>query len=491
MLTSREMRTSHVVSLCIAFVTSIALTAAGCGSSKDGSLYGDDGLGDGGSSSGSSGLGGFGDSGDARGCVGLECQIKSCSNGAPTSLSGIVYAPNGSLPLYNAIVYVPNSTPDTIKHGATCDQCGAVTGSPVTTALSNPDGSFTLKNMPSGKNIPLVIQVGKWRRQVVIPEVADCKDNQLSDPNLTRLPKNQTEGDIPHIALTTGGCDLLGCMLPKVGIDKSEFGLDGDTTKAVHVYNGNQVGQTTSTGPGAAQSAKNLWNNAAKLKTYDLTLLSCECNEARDGSNDGRAGEGPSKNATSFAAMTDYLTSGGRIFTSDFMYTWYKFSPNAGLTGAVTLPGGAPIGGKQMTIDTSFPKGKALGDWLNTVIPGSNDKVSPDVVYANISAVSSAAQSWAASGPGSDGAAGQRVFTVNVPTDVPAEQQCGRGVHLDAHLNETTMRGGTSTDVINANYPVGCGPTLTDGEKLLAFFFFDLASCIQKDTDTPQPPVVK
>ncbi len=480
------MRTAHALGALAALgctILVIASASAGCGSSttrptdfEDPSL--DSGTG---GESGPS-FGGGGDAGVA--CVGLQCKQKACAGGGDTTVTGTVFAPNGTLPLYNAIVYVPNSTPDPLTKGATCDKCGAVTGDPVVTALSDATGKFTLKNVPIGTSIPLVIQIGKWRRQVVIPEVKECQENALTSAELTRLPKNQSEGDIPRIALTTGGCDKLGCMLPKVGIDASEFGLDSDgPSKSVHVYNGNNQGTI---GPGAKNSARTFWNDPMKLKEYDLVVLSCECEEATE----GQSSFDPSKGPAAFAAMNDYLNAGGRIFTTDFMYTWYRYSPDPNMMSATSMRGGAPGGGSPMTIDTSFPKGKALGDWLATVTPGSNDKVTPDVMFSNIISVDPMkSQQWATSGAPNPG---PRVFTVNVPVGVPADQQCGKGVHIDAHLNNGGGGlGGPGGDVIDPSYPAGCASQLKEGEKLLAFFFFDLASCIQNDTQPPMPPQVK
>ena len=64
----------------------------------------------------------------------------------------------------------------------------------IATALSDPTGHFILTGVPSGANVPIVVQLGKWRRQTSIPMVNGCIDNPLTDPNLTRLPKNQMEG---------------------------------------------------------------------------------------------------------------------------------------------------------------------------------------------------------------------------------------------------------------------------------------------------------
>ncbi|HEY8039537.1 MAG TPA: carboxypeptidase regulatory-like domain-containing protein, partial [Polyangiaceae bacterium] len=195
--------------------------------------------------------------GDASGhpCVGLECQRVDCAaQGLPdTTVSGVVFDPAGQNPLYDVIVYIPNAPLAPLTAGVTCDQCGVLaSGSPISTALTGPSGKFLLADVPAGDGIPLVIQLGKWRRQLVIPNVAPCRDNPMSDPRLMRLPAKQSEGDMPQMAVATGGCDPFECLLRKIGIDRSEFTEAGGGGK-VHLYQGTGGSGLSATTPTAAQ----------------------------------------------------------------------------------------------------------------------------------------------------------------------------------------------------------------------------------------------
>ncbi len=409
-------------------------------------------------------------SGPPANCKGLQCQQTKCAAGTTTTVTGTVYAPNGKLPLYNVIVYVPNSALKPLPSGAYCDKCGVVSsGDPVVTALTNEKGQFTLSNVPAGTDIPLVVQLGKWRRKIVIPQVTACVDTPVANGTV-RLPKNQSEGDMPKIAVTTGNYDQVGCMLPKIGIDASEFGPPGSSA-AVHFYT---AGGTA--GPPGMLDARALWNDPVQILKYDVAIFSCEGEENYKNSSNGS----PTKDAASFKVVTDYLAAGGRIFTTDFMYTWYKYSPDTALSGSAKIPGGAPpdfAPGFAVKLDTTFPKGKALADWLKFVDPTTTyGSVAFDTLFANYSSVvATKVQTWA-TGTGK----GPRVMTTNTPVGKPVEQQCGKAVHLDAHVN--------ASDKVDATYPAGCASKIKPGEEAFAFFFFDLSSCIQNESDPPAPP---
>ena len=118
----------------------------------------------------------------------------SCPGGATTTISGVVYAPNGTDPLPNVTVYIPNAPVDAFTPGVSCPVVGqAPSGSPLVGTTTAVDGSFTLVNVPVGSNIPLVIVAGRWRRQLVIPGTTACTANPLP-ANFVVMPQNQSAG---------------------------------------------------------------------------------------------------------------------------------------------------------------------------------------------------------------------------------------------------------------------------------------------------------
>src|SRR5262249_1197671 len=123
--------------------------------------------------------------------------------------------------------------------GVACDQCGTVLpGNPVAATLSDASGRFHLDSVPPGTNVPLVIQIGKWRRPITIASVPACADTPVP-ASLTRLPRNETEGNIPRIAVTTGSSGALECLLREIGIADTEFTSDLGTGR-VHLYRGGE-----------------------------------------------------------------------------------------------------------------------------------------------------------------------------------------------------------------------------------------------------------
>jgi hypothetical protein len=96
----------------------------------------------------------------------------------------------------------------------------------VAAAVSDAAGHFKLEGIHATENVPLVIQVGKWRRQITIPSIAACQDTVIEDPELFRLPRSRAEGDLPKLAVVRGGSESLECLVRKLGVDDSEFTTD-------------------------------------------------------------------------------------------------------------------------------------------------------------------------------------------------------------------------------------------------------------------------
>jgi hypothetical protein len=76
-----------------------------------------------------------------------------------------------------------------------------------------------------------------------------------------------------------------------------------------------------------------------------------------------------------------------------------------------------------------------------------------------------------------------RYFSFNAPVSAPADQQCGRVAFTDIHSRE---RLGAFT------LPGQCDSSaMTPQERALEFLLFDLAACVQPDSEMPKPPPIK
>ena len=407
------------------------------------------------------------DEGEA--CRGTGCAVPECPPGQTTIIEGNVYDPAGNSRLYNVLAYVPETELPPLAQGASCDQCGKLQGKAVTTALSDATGHFRLENTPAGDDVPVVFQVGKFRRKIVLPKVEKCTTNVINDGE-ARLPRNRQEGDLPKVAAVTGAFDELYCLLFRIGIDADEH-TTPDKPGAVHIYRGEGGPDHLS---GGAPPATTLWNDIDTLAKYDIVLLGCE-----GADHDGADGN---KTPAAKEAMREFTARGGRIFATHYQSAWIRNNPEDDFRGVATWRDGSSTAAYgtniPIKIDTSFPKGAALASWLETVTDPSDAggaTIFADNVAATIEAVSPDATRWLYR---DDDRPGVTFMSFNTPVGAPAEQQCGRAVISDLHYGEE----------LSTTKPPKCTGPITPAGLALEFLLFDLSACVQPDSQTPRAP---
>jgi hypothetical protein len=407
--------------------------------------------------------------GNPRGrCEGLCQRQVTCPAGGNTVVTGTVVAPTPPRfgtpdPIYNAVVYVPNGPVEPFQPGVKCESCATASGNPLVSTVTTFDGKFRLENVPAGDNVPVVIQLGRWRRQIVIPRVEPCATTTLTLEQ-TRLPRNKSEGDIPLMALSTGRVDLLECVLRKIGIDDAEFTLPTGNGR-VQIYRGN--GAQIAGNPGESV----LTASQDTLNKYDMVLFACW-------------GAPIAKTATDQARLVQYANSGGRAFITHYNYTWLASNP-AWQGTAAYQPNQRPWPDDPLTanIDQSFPKGMAFAQWLQLVGAQSGPgQISIGAPRRDASGVVPPTQRWIYS------STPQTVqhLTFNTPVGAAPANQCGRVLFSDFHVNDAEL-----DDDETIIFPSECGRDrpLTPQEKVLEFMLFDLASCVAPgETPTPPPP---
>jgi hypothetical protein len=444
----------------------------------------------------------------------------SCGAASPTTLTGKVFDPAGANPLYNVVVFIPNdvNTLPTITPGThTCNTCDVSIGDYVAATQTLYDGSFTLKGVPNGKQVPVTVQVGKWRRTTYVDINNACATNKVTD-GVLHLPGKRADGDMPQMAVLTGGCDDLGCFLTGMGIDPTEFAAPMATLSStaphtagrLDVYEGTGLGglggaATLSNGTAGNCSGNGcpLWASKSSLEYYDMVLLSCECGENNQ-----------TKPNSALTAMHDWLGEGGKVFASHYQYTWFKNSTSADFQGVANwvTSGAADPATSTEDIDTTFPKGATFGQWLQGVgalmSPGNPPTTEPTISFVDVATSVGTVNStppqnttrWiydpsTGGGGGDSGGGGADVKYMSFGTPIggmPAPpdagesgpQYCGKAVFTDLHTSGELLS--TVTDI-----PAGCNSNagkLSAQQKALEFLFFDLSACVTNDKIMPPPP---
>jgi hypothetical protein len=431
----------------------------------------------------------------------------TCPTGNTTTISGTVYDPAGTNPVYNVSVYVPDpASPlpvlDSIPLTCSCSQLypASVLAAGFPTDAS---GHFEIPCAPSG-TISLVVQTGKWRRQY---DGITINANQTNQVPAMRLPANSSEGSLPNFAISTGGADSLECLPLRIGVSSSEYVLGSATGGHIHIYSGFN-GATMQAG--SVQSYQGLWDQPADLNQHDVVLLSCEGQETTGGT------PGVPMTAAFQNYLMNYANAGGRVFASHYHYAWFNTGPfNTGANRlAAWITGAQPIDDTvsfPTDVDTTlasggaFPEGAALQQWLGNVGALTAGQLPVWFARHNVQAlVAPPSTEWIHLDPSVNQApSATQYFTVDTPIGATAEAVCGRVVYSDLHVSGGP---GTNAPGVPPDYPrtgggrngggmrggivpSGCAAhPLTPQEEALEFMLFDLSSCIQPIGQPPVPP---
>jgi hypothetical protein len=421
---------------------------------------------------------------------GWACKIDEC-NGHPenTTVRAKVYDPAGKNPLYNVIVYVNNAALEPITSGATCEACVQATGQPIAAAITDTTGEFVMKTVPSGKNVPLVMQIGKWRRAITLPEVKPCQENVFNDPQQFRLPRTQAEGNIPKIAITTGEADTLECLLRRIGVGDAEFSNPTGMGR-INLFSDAGGSSSYSSGGGSYPSYTQLAGTADSFKAYDVVLMNCT----------GSQSDGRKYTTAQKQALMDYVDGGGRAFLEHYHYAWlrgmnegpeventrkYLQTPFPAVATWATeantsLDNGFGGTTHDFSVDTTFQRGSDMADWLQNVKATTTkgtislfDVKNPAIATLPVS------QRWifddnANPGAAPDPASAVPYFSFNTPIGMP-DAVCGRLVHTGIHVSGVAMEK-------NGAFPAECKVAdLTPQEQAMEFMLFDLSSCVTPD----------
>lgn len=412
--------------------------------------------------------------------------------GCSTSLSGKVYDPSSglpaiananNLPLSGISVFQPSGALTPFVDGLACDSCASTDSPKVLNriAVTDATGSFTLPNVIPGTATRLVVQSGRWRREITVPVTA-CINNALPAGTL-RMPRDRTDGaggfaNVPKTAFYFGNNDPLQCLIRKLGISASEMlpytGVGNPNRFHIFRHSSNG-GQTTVPAAPTEAAAFPLLNN------YNQIISGC---------NTGGAGFDSSPDPDIDRIIT-WAQGGGRAFlTHGPARSIVRDNPT--VLGALAKSTGT-WDGKAKSGRTAIVTGTApndtFRDWMFNVGGSATFGIGftdadPKTPFPINPATKATA--WLRGTPAPD--TGAFMYTFETPinaADCGTPQGLGR-VFFSGQHTSGRVTGGNFSALPNNN----CDLTtpLIESEKALAFHYFNLSACQLGGAPPPPPP---
>jgi hypothetical protein len=417
--------------------------------------------------SGGSGGGGSGGSGGGSGGSGGPTFAEGC-NGAATTITGAVLAPNGHDPVANAFAYVAVATTP-FTAGVACELCNAPVDAAAATTTTDANGTFTLDlgKVSAAATVRLTVNKGRFRRTTTIAVTA-CAPTAAAAAATTLPGKTASGDDIPKIAVASGNKDQLDVVLAAMGLDAQQ-GFD--------CFEGRASASSTLKSPcgmrGGLMPIESLLKDEPTLEKYNLLFLSCAPGKF--------AALAAADQQTIVGNLRSWTQKGGRLFATD---NSYDYLAQAFPSAAMFLNGNASVAAANAGVGTSGAGSQyagrvndtTLATWLGVVgaiPPGTNAvtltgylnkwSVVESVPMSTVDVVDATnAQAYPA-GSTTAGPATTYPQTIRFDVSAPgASAACGRGIYTSYH----TLSGTTS------------GTALAPQERILEYLMLEAGACV-------------
>ncbi len=303
-------------------------------------------------------VGGIADAGGG-GCTGANTNA---------TLTGTVFAPNGTIPISNALVYTTAVPPMGIPQNVYCDECQQVSCDDFFT-LTDVDGTFTL-NTQSAEDRYLVVRKGQFMRVTPI-DIAEGPTPLVG--NITMLPGENNPGAglyIPRIAVGYGSFDRIEDALGKFGLGQTNIvGFEENLVPGTEPFdiwdNGGSPGSDGFTSQGTFDQ---LVADPALLDDYHIIFVPCSGDTYLSGLD-----------MAAIQNIRDWVADGGRWYVADWANEWMEhvFPDYQTLEGEPNAADGGAYDSNATVLDPDLLAWlQALPNGLKDINP-LNDEIHP------------------------------------------------------------------------------------------------------------------